>query len=441
MAAAERGERRGEPVGRAVGEGRWERAAWWVWGLAVAAVCLRSALTPYSHNVYPIYSGAARAWLEGAPLYERPFAGLDVFRYSPLIACLFVPLNRLPAALANILWRVLSAGVLGSGLWGWGRRVLPWQGTDRQYAALALLVLPLALGSLNNGQANALLTGLLLWAVVLTAERCWSAAALLLALAAWWKVYPLLLGLLLMLTAPRRLGQRLLLMLAILGMIPFFLQHPHYVAEQYASWVRYLLKEDRQQLPVDYWLRDARLLLRASGVSLPAPLYLGLQVGTGLGLVVLCWAERRSPKPQRWQLTWVTGLACSWMLALGPSAESCTYVLLAPALAGALLGNWEKQTLFPKVFLILSYLLLVLSAAAVWFPWNRTFTNWGPQPLAALLCLSVFLLEPMYARWRAPCAPAQTSENSCARWVVSPPAILEQGHVPGELLSVQGLEE
>ena len=43
---------------------------------------------------------------------------------------------------------------------------------------------------------------------------------------------------------------------------------------------------------------------------------------------------------QRELLTAVVALAACWMMLLGPATESCTYILLAPTLAWAVLESW-----------------------------------------------------------------------------------------------------
>src|SRR5207249_4467291 len=92
----------------------------------------------------------------------------DVYRYSPLVAAAFVPLGSLPDWLGGVLWRLLSAAVYLSALAWWGRTMmqprapLPGGQPDLRDAAamdrtglawLFLLVIPLSLDNLNNGQS------------------------------------------------------------------------------------------------------------------------------------------------------------------------------------------------------------------------------------------------------------------------------------------------
>src|SRR2546421_149613 len=132
-----------------------------VWVAIIAICCGRTLLTPHG-GVYPIFAGAARNWVAGEDLYGPLGPDLDRFRYSPGVASLLVPFALLPDGLGGALWRLLNAAVcLGAFAW-WVRAVLPPALTAGQRAALFLLIVPLAVGSLNNRQSNAPVLGLLL---------------------------------------------------------------------------------------------------------------------------------------------------------------------------------------------------------------------------------------------------------------------------------------
>src|SRR5262249_25459126 len=158
------------------------RSAIAAWCLVVTVICVRVALQPEKRNLYPTWAAAGRDWIEGRLLYRSSWEpGLDQVRYSPTVAMSFAPLTRLPEVPGNVLWRLLNAGVLLGGLYGWARASLPSDTNWRDQGILALLVLPLALGSLNNGQPNSLLVGFLL--LGFAAGHCgrWNIAALCLA--------------------------------------------------------------------------------------------------------------------------------------------------------------------------------------------------------------------------------------------------------------------
>src|SRR5207237_9491226 len=127
------------------------------------------------------------------------------YRYSPLVAVCFAPFSLLPDATGAVLWRLLNVGVFIVALAWWSESVLPGPLTRRQRVVLFLLVLPLAVGNLNNGQSNLLVLGLILMAVAALANAggpvtdSWrfALAAVCLALASLFKIYPIAIGLLL----------------------------------------------------------------------------------------------------------------------------------------------------------------------------------------------------------------------------------------------------
>src|SRR5262245_49755812 len=189
----------------------WEKWAVAAWVLVIGVAALRALAWPRTHSVYPIFAQAARNWQEGQPLYAQaaPTAGAwDVFRYSPLVAAALTPLSWLPDPAGGVLWRLINAGALLGGIFWFSRAVLLVFAGNRR-GLLFLLVLPLAAGNLNNGQSNPLVLGLVLGAVAAAAERRWNLSAGCLALGCLFKIYPLAVGLLLVVVYPRRLGLRL----------------------------------------------------------------------------------------------------------------------------------------------------------------------------------------------------------------------------------------
>src|SRR5262245_53982143 len=247
-----------------VGAGAWGRAAALVWVAVLVAVCARAAWQPHKRNLYPTWAAAAADWRAGADLYRTTWEPpLDQFRYSPAVAALLAPWAALPERAGNVLWRLLNAGAfLGAFAW-WLKAGAPAPTTARQRGILFLLVVPLTLGSLGNGQPNLLLAGLLLAAVAAAATGRWALGAGWVAVAAAFKVYPLALGLLLLAAYPRRLAWRLPLAVALLAGLPFLLQEPGYVARQYGLWLGRIATNDeaRRYWPDHMAYRDLWLLL------------------------------------------------------------------------------------------------------------------------------------------------------------------------------------
>src|SRR5262249_56381323 len=102
----------------------------------------------------------------------------------------FVPFTLLPETGAEIAWRAVGAAVFLLGLGRWVRHGLPRPLTPAETGAVFLLAAPLALASLNNGQTNLILIGLLLLGATAAARQQWRTAGAWLAPAGTLKGYP-----------------------------------------------------------------------------------------------------------------------------------------------------------------------------------------------------------------------------------------------------------
>jgi hypothetical protein len=342
----------------------------------------RLLIGPLRQTVYPTFARAGTDWRIGGELYEHT-SGL--FRYSPLVAAVFAPFSLLPDRLGEALWRLLNAATYMAALLWWARTCLPRALSRQETAALLLLALPLSIGSLNNAQSNALVLAALLAALIAVQAKCWNWAAVALAVAAFFKIYPLAIGLLLVAAYPRQLGWRLALALLMGAAAPFAFQKPEYVAGQYASWFQYLLRDTRTDVALSGACRDLRLVLRLWHMPLSEGVYLAIQLLSAAGIAGLCVAMKVARWPERQLLTSLLAWGCCWMLLLGPATESCTYILLAPSLAWAALDTWlEKKPLLARSLLAASLALFAVSLVATWFPFATAIHSLGPQPVGAL---------------------------------------------------------
>jgi len=379
---------------------RWQRAAAVAWLAVLLVVVGRVLLRPGKQSVYPTYARAAVCWRLGEPVYcltDLDKVSCNAFRYSPLAAAVLVPLGLLPERLGEVLWRLLNAGILLGAVAWWTRAGLPRRLPPGPRAAVFLLLLPLAVGNLNNGQSNPLVLGLLLLTVTAAARRRWNVAALCTALACLFKIYPIAVGLLLAVTYPRHFAGRLFLFLALGLGLPFLLQRPAYVAEQYADWVCYLQRDNRHDWAAELGYRDLTLLCRVYLAPLSAGAYTAIQLATAAGAAGLCLAARRAGWLRRRLLTGLLALGCCWMTVFGAATESATYLLLAPSLAWALTEALTVPAArLRRGALLGSYALFLLTQLACWFPGAaQRVQSLGPQPAAALLLLAVLL-----AGWR-----------------------------------------
>jgi hypothetical protein len=330
----------------------WVRLAVLAWLVALAFIGGRCALRPRSHTLYTTWAGAGHDWVVGRDLYRNTWEWhQDQFRYSPLVAVLLVPFSYLPESLGGVVWRLLNAAVMLGGFAWWLRAAAPRRTTPREQAVLFLLMLPLSLSSLNNGQPNPLIIGLLFLGAAAIGRGWWSAAGVLVMLAVALKVYPVAVGLLLVAAFPSRFGPRLFLA-ALAGLaLPFCFQHADYVWQQYGLWFQKLGGDDRKGWPPHMAYRDLWLLLRICRVEMTPLAYTGLQVLLALAAALVCIAARRRSGDRSEVLLAVLALGSCWMTLVGPATEASTYVMLAPVLAWAVLqaspAPWARWGISP----------------------------------------------------------------------------------------------
>jgi alpha-1,2-mannosyltransferase len=374
---------------------RWLRIALVAWLAILTIVSVRVLLRPAGRTTYPIFSSSAQLWWRGGELYfpHRPESVQTGFRYCPAFAIMTTPFALFPDAVGGVLWRWAGAGVFLAALVWWARACLPLALTGERTAILALLVVPLALPSVNNGQVNVLVTGLLLASVAAVAEKRWNLASAVLALAFVCKLYPIVLGLVLVLLYPRQLAGRLLFALGLALGLPLLLQRPDYVVDQYGKWIELLGRDDRSQFGLDGAYRDLWLLFRQLGVPLEYRWYRLLQAAAGAGVAALCLYRQQRGWPERALLTSTLALTTGWMLLLGPAPESCTFILLAPSLAWAGLAALTPPRLSCGLLLILaSAAVYLLAMIGGWLPHSTEIHSKGLHPCATLLWV-VYLLQ------------------------------------------------
>ncbi len=370
----------------------WTRCAVLVWVCVLLVVSIYSAVQPRKRSLYLTWLTAGQDWASGSPLlYQRVEGdGLDIFRYSPLVAALLTPLQFLDERSGNALWRLLNAAVFLGGFAYWLRGRLPAGGRWR--GMLFLLLVPLALSSLSNGQPNPLVIGLLLFAVALAGGERWTLAAVCVALACALKIYPIAVGLLLVVVYPRQFSWRLGAALLAVLLLPYLTQRPEYVTEQYRQWFERLGGDDRKYIVLDRAYRDLWLLVRVWHLPVSPDTYRGVQLWTAAGCAIVCAVARWAGFGKEQLLTTVLALGTCWMMLCGPATESPSFVQLAPALAWAVVAaQREKWPIFVRWLPAVSFAVFAAGVLSGLTPYKAQLDALGGQPLAALLLAFAYL--------------------------------------------------
>ena len=348
-----------------------------LWVILLAVVVIRVGVAPVGkQSVVPIYQVAGERFRAGASLYA-PIPGLDLYRNPPGVAFAATALTPLPPKTGGVLMRLLQATLFLTGLRRAVRTFAPDWPSARvgwAFAIAAFLIAP----AVNNGQLNVLIAGSLLHAAAAAHAKRDAEAALWAALAAWVKLYPLAVGLLLCVARPR-LAPRLVAALALGAMFPFLGQSSEVVSWQYREYWHYLGDDDRTyahlvRVPRD-WTCWPRMFLNVV-VPEKVALAVGLLVAGVAALMTRLFARRGLGAVS----ALVLGL--TWMTAFGPATEANTYALLA---ASAPLAPWLARTKWPRRAAWVGVALLISPAIRGAFPEDWLYTVYGPQALGAVL--------------------------------------------------------
>jgi hypothetical protein len=368
----------------------------WVWAVLLIGLFVHGYCCPWAHTVYDIYGPSARNWWAGRDLYapivktwcEEPGVvaqTTDYYRYSPFFAVALTPFAVLPDQLGNPLWKLFNCSFFAAGLWVASRRLLPGNLGQAQRASLFLLVLPLSLHSMYNGQANLIVVGAILLGLSAAASQCWTHAAAWLALATLTKGYPLALGLLVSALYPRFLW-RYAAALSCGLLLPFAAQHPWVVAAQTLSWWEHL---NESSILMRERLRSIDKLLDVCGYPVSAGTFAAMGLAAGTVVLVLCVLQGHRTEDRRERLIHTLMLFSLWVVLFGPATEACTYVVMAPPAAWALIEAFRRRkNSLAWILLIASIVLMGPLSTDLFGSAVRTFAHrFGTQPLGAILFL------------------------------------------------------
>ena len=366
----------------------WNPVAILAWTVALSAIIGKIVASPERVTNVNRYLTAGRAWIEGSPLYiYTPNKG---FVYGPFSAVCYALASYLPDVWTRILWCLLSAALLLGGMWAMMTSGPFSQLPARRRGLAFLLVLPLALGNFDSAQANAFLAGLIMIAFAAACAERWTIAAIALAVAVHWKVYPVVAGLLLILLFPRGFSWRFVLAVVITGLIPFLFQNASYVIDQYRLWYDTRTADNRLDYslaiaPKDLWF----VLVQAAGLPISQTVYRLIQAVVGLAIATYCLWGRVNDLPKERLLAGTFSLVCAWMTLLGPASELYTYLLVAPAIAFEMVAAFSKRGDAVSRSLVLAAFLFLLAAIlrVGFFPRYDNPYALSLQPLGALFFL------------------------------------------------------
>ena len=288
--------------------------------MIVAAMVIHN---PLRHTVtLDSYHASAANWWAGRSLYVGP-SGMN---YLPHFAILYSPFHFLPLRLSEVLWRFCAAASLAGGLWLLAGELFGPE-APRAYLWSTLLSVPLCLGALRNGNANAIFGGITLLAIVAVLQQRWWLAVAWMVLATALKP----LGIVLLLLASIQyapVARRLPLALLGLALFPFFFGNPLYVMTEYREAWRNL---HACAAVTDNRFADLNGILRMFGIPLASGPSTIVRFLSGMAIALLwLWGARRLGQSLRG--LWLYGLTTVYLMLFNPMTEVNSYVILATAL-------------------------------------------------------------------------------------------------------------
>lgn len=357
--------------------------AWVLWGLFVSFVLINRSLSPVDHSeVFLIYRSAALLWLNGQPLYDGSGTG---FIYFPQAAILMVPFTWLSPFLDSLLWRLLNIGVFALGVLQFAR-LAETHNQQPLFVPVTLVSILMAASAAKLGQMTLVMTGLMLTALAELHQKNWWRAALWLVLSFALKPLAAVLILLVAVLYYRTAIPLVLCFIALIG-VPFLLQDPGYVWDQYRTSV--ITMQQVADFGKDNPFAQAFWMLRKAGIHIPDAIQFLLRILFAALTLGYCWWLKRRQTSQTF-LIYLFTLAACYALLFNPRTENNTYALLAPAVG--VFTAWSLQN--RGLFLRTSYLTIV----AGFLLSNRIgklLTGFATVWIKPLLC-SLFLILVIY---------------------------------------------
>ena len=382
--------KRSAPIDNSSGSKIWKFAALAAWLIVLVVLAVRCGLHHHRTICFINFRLAGEHWLKGEYLYGDPHG----FVYSPLAALLFVPFASVPPGLGIVLWQTCNVLLLLAGVFAIARALFS-TAVQKYVGACCLVLIPLMLGNLDIGHSNPLLIGCIMLGIAAAGRGQWNWAALWIALATHLKIYPLAIGLLLCVVAPRRFTPRLAIALLALALLPFAFQHWSYVEHQYRAWLATRVADNRfayplEDAPLDLWF----ILHWTAELPVSRALYTFLQLGTAVGIAAVCAWGRWNDWTRERLLQGVFCLGCAWMMLFGPSTESYTYALIAPVTLLLAVQAYKDRRPYwlQTIWAFATFLQIAAVARRSLIPGLRDLWILTIQPDSALLIFGIFLV-------------------------------------------------
>lgn len=327
------------------------------------------------YNNYKIFKASFFHLIENKDLYQlHPDEHFDYYKYSPAFALLMAPLAYLPDFLGLSLWNLLNGLVLFFALWK-----LPSLTAKTRMLMVGFILLEL-ITSLQNSQSNALIAGLIVFALLSLEKKQTALASLFIVSTVFIKLFGIV-ALALFIFYPNKLRSALYVIgwTLLLAALPLLVVSPSQLLFLYKSWLNLLVNDHSASvgLSVSGWLES----WFNTGFSKNSILL------SGAALFCLPLLKYKFYKDLNFKLFFLSSILI-WIVIFNHKAESPTFII---AVTGVVIWFFfQKRSLLNIVLLALTFIFTVLSATDL-FPRGLRQSYVIPYVLKVVPCILVWL--------------------------------------------------
>lgn len=360
-----------------------------VWIAPLAVITAGLLRRPGGRSLDPIYRWAVESWRGESPLYTDASG----FIYLPTFIPIYAPFTYLPQPLGEMLWRAIAIAGIAHALWSL-MGVMARPRSARGFLLLSIACLPVSLGAVQMGQANAWIAMALFQAAASIARgHVWRTAAW---LSLGFAIKPIVISAI-GLAAIRdfRLVPRLIALCGAWIAIPYLLAPAGYVSSQYAAALATITGSCAEVS--EHRFADINGLLRSMGFALSGEWSNGVRAGAGLLLALVALLLGRRIHPHAWSLVWLLLSVC-YLLLFNPMTEANSYCMLGvpvALLAWEWLGRGESELEPHRARYLaggwgtISMLLLMGGASEIARPWIGNSLDLWFFPCCAIAAMAV----------------------------------------------------
>lgn len=319
-----------------------------LWIIFLITVCSIIAFTVGIHTNTPFYMLGTLRWIHGVNLYTHTGQG---FIYLPQAAIFFIPFNYLAVhsfLLAEIFWRILTISFYVYGLYRFTNLI----GKNANVAFLICTIVSIfvSFSVFRNGQFSAIIMTFMMLSLVSIAKEKWWQATILLVLGLAIKPTMIVLLLLVWVLYPR-LWWRIPLGLLGIFLVPFLLQNPHYVLQQYLNSITMLNEVANVGSVETNWAQIFGLLAEVK-IILARNLQDIIRLIFAIITLIGCfWIKQKFSKEKT--VIFIYTLAIIYLMLFNPRTENTDYGMLAPALGIFLSQAYISRRRFQMVVLVI----------------------------------------------------------------------------------------